>query len=183
MWLTKSTVTKQLNGNSAQMSATWRHENSIPKPKTTRKPAWCDSNAIVIIAPRILGSLISLTYVMAGVSFSPIQNPINVKPTQINGNDCANPSTIHVIVNGMVSSSNVLRRPIRSLSGPLSNAPIGCAMYAQVAENGKNKHKWNLTNSFLAVVKRKAEKSQKSTSRLTQPWCLCTINAYRFVWI
>lgn len=133
--LTKSTVMKQLNGNNAQMNATWRHENIVPKPKTTRKPVWCDNNAIVIIAPRILGSLISLTYVMAGVSFSPIQNPISVKPTQINGNDWAKPKLIHVTVNGIVKMSNVLRRPIRSLSGPLSNAPIGCAIYENVANH------------------------------------------------
>lgn len=117
------------------MSATWRQENNIPKPKTTRKPAWCDSSAIVIIAPRILGSEISETYVMAGVSFNPIQNPISVKPMQISGNDWAKPKTIHVIVSGMVSISNVFRRPMRSLSGPLSNAPIGWAIYAHVANH------------------------------------------------
>lgn len=85
-------------------------------------------------APRMLGSLISLTNVKVGDSFSPIQNPITANPVQINGNDCENPRRIQASVNGTVETKIILRRPNLSQMGPLITAPIGWVMYAHVAE-------------------------------------------------
>lgn len=55
--VTKSTANRQLSGNRAQMNATFRHGNTSPQPNTIKIPKLYDNNAIVLIIPRILGSL------------------------------------------------------------------------------------------------------------------------------
>lgn len=67
------------------------------------------------------------TYVIDGVSFSPIHSPSIRNPAQMIGNDCENPSIIHEIRSGTLTTINDFRRPILSQTGPLSKLPIGCA--------------------------------------------------------
>lgn len=73
-------------------------------------------------------------YVTLGASFNPKLNPKMVNIKQINGNEWLNPSVIQPIANGIFSSKIVFRLPIRSLIGPLSKLPIGCAKCENVAE-------------------------------------------------
>lgn len=77
-------------------------------------------------------------YVTDGASFKPKLNPRIVNIKQMTGNEWLNPSTIQPMVNGIFKSIIVRRRPMRSLIGPLSKLPIGCAKCENVAENHKD---------------------------------------------
>lgn len=83
--------------------------------------------------PSELAHLISLTYVIDGVSFKPIHSPSTMNPKQMIGNDCENPSIIQEIKSGTLTNMNDFRRPILSQTGPLSKLPIGCATCAKLA--------------------------------------------------
>lgn len=74
------------------------------------------------------------TYVAAGASLIPMQNPITAKQMQIIENDCANPSNSHVNASGMVSINRVVRRPNLSQTMPLSKLPIGWTINEQRAK-------------------------------------------------
>lgn len=79
-------------------------------------------------------------YVTDGASFNPKLNPKMVNIKQMIGNEWLKPRTIQPIVSGNCNNIMVFRRPIRSLIGPLSKLPIGCAKCEKVAEKSRYRY-------------------------------------------
>jgi hypothetical protein len=78
--------------------------------------------------PLSLGSAISPSSTMAGAAESPVAMPVKDRPTRIVAYDWEKDMHNQPAMPGIILTSKVVRRPIRSIIGPESSEPIGVIM-------------------------------------------------------
>jgi hypothetical protein len=78
--------------------------------------------------PLSLGSAISPRSTMAGAAESPVAMPVKDRPKRSTAYDSEKDMHSQPAIPGKMLASKVVRRPIRSMIGPVSNEPIGVIM-------------------------------------------------------